>query len=252
MKKRGTRNIKLVLEYDGTHFFGLQTQKGRRTIQSELESALRKLFRTKVSITASGRTDSGVHAQAQIANFKVDSNLSLVNIRRGLNFHLPEDLAVVKVTEAPDAFHSQFAAKRKIYEYRVLNRPSRSPLERLRSFHVPYRLNLPRMRRAARLLCGTHDFRAFESSGGRRQNAVRTIRRFQITKQGDFVCFTVEANGFLYKMVRNMVGALLDVGRGRLPFGDLKRVVNSDSQTRVGFAVPPQGLVLKGVTYGRG
>ena len=243
------RNIKLILEYDGSRFAGFQRQKAHRTVQNELESALKKLFRRKVGVAASGRTDSGVHAEAQVVNFKTDSEIPLFKIQQALNSYLPEDLAVTEIKEVPTSFHSQFDAKWKIYEYRVLNRKSRSPLERFRTYHVPYLMDLARMRRAARLLVGTYDFRAFEASGGRRKSAVRTIRKFTVEKHGEFIYFTVESNGFLYKMVRSMVGTLLEVGLGRLSLSDFKRILASKDRTLVGPTVPPQGLTLKRVTY---
>lgn len=243
------RNIKLTLEYDGSHFSGFQKQKGRRTVQTELESALRKLFRKKIRIAASGRTDSGVHAEAQAVNFKVDSEIPLVKIGQALNSCLPEDIAVTEIGEAPASFHSQFNAKWKVYEYRVLNRKSRSPLERFRSFHVPYPLDLRKMRRAARFVIGTHDFRVFESSGGRRRCAVRTIRRLTIKKRAALIHFTVESNGFLYRMVRSLVGTLLQVGLGRLTVSDFRLVLASKDRHLVGPTAPAQGLTLKGVMY---
>lgn len=244
------RNIKLTLEYDGTHFFGFQKQKRHRTVQSELESGLKKLFQKNIRIVASGRTDSGVHAAAQTINFHVRSKIPLYRIQRGLNRYFPEDLAVVHIEEVSSRFHSRYSARWKVYEYRVLNTESRSPLDRFHAYHFPYRLGLAKMKRAARLLCGKHDFRVYESSGGRRKSAVRTIRQFTIRKQGKAVCFTVEADGFLYKMVRSMVGTLLEVGRGWLILSDFKRILTSKDRYLVGATVPPQGLTLKKVTYG--
>src|SRR3989338_2554412 len=210
------RNIKLTLEYDGTHFLGFQTQKQDRTIQGELETALKKLFHKKVKVIASGRTDSGVHAEKQIVNFHVGSNLDLAKIQFGLNHYLPKDISVRKIDEVSSSFHSQYSAKRKTYEYQVFNSRHRSPLERFRSFFFPYPLDINKMKKAAQLLCGKHDFRAFEASGGRRRSAVRTIRKFEIQKKDKVISFTVEANGFLYKMVRSMVGTLLQVGSGKM------------------------------------
>ena len=243
------RNIKLTLEYDGTHFFGFQIQKRHRTVQSELEDALKKLFQKKIKVIGSGRTDSGVHAEAQVVHFRTSSRIPISKIQLGLNYFLPEDLAVSEITEVPASFHSQFSAKWKTYEYRVLNSKSRSPLERFRSFQIPHPLNLTRMKRAARLLLGRHDFRAFESSGSRRRSAVRTIRKFQIQRKGRIILFTVEANGFLYKMVRSMVGTLLEVGENKLSLTDFKKILTAKNRILVGSTAPPQGLTLKRVTY---
>ena len=243
------RNIKLTIEYDGASFFGFQRQKRHRTVQGELESALKKLFQKNIRIIASGRTDSGVHAEGQVVNFRVGSKIPLFKIQQGLNYYLPEDLAVINVEEVSPKFHAQFSAKWKIYEYRILNSRSPSPLERFRAFHVPHPLSMPAMRRGARLLCDKHDFRVFESSGGRRKSAVRTIRKFTVQRKGREIVFTVMSNGFLYKMVRSMVGTLIEIGLGKLSLTDLKQVLTLKNRELVGPTVPPQGLVLKQVIY---
>jgi len=243
------RNIKLTLEYDGTHFFGFQKQKRHRSVQSELELALKKLFQKKIKVIASSRTDSGVHAEGQVVNFHVRSKILLSKIQLGLNRYLPEDLAVRQIVEVPKNFHSQFLAKWKTYEYRVLNAKHRSPLKRFRAFQVLEPLNLNKMKQAARLLCGKHDFRAFEASGSRRISAVRTIRKFEVEQKGETIYFTVEANGFLYKMVRSLVGTLLEIGSGTLEMADLNKAIGLKLRSNIGQTVPPQGLTLTRVTY---
>lgn len=243
------RNIALILEYDGAGFYGLQVQKNKRTVQSELESALRKLFGKKIKAIASGRTDSGVHAEAQVVHFKTESKLALNQILRGINHYLPEDLAVTGIQTVPNSFHAQRSAKWKIYEYRILNSRIRSPLKRKRVFFVPYSLSVSKMRQAANLLRGTHDFRAFETSGSRRKSAVRTIRKFEVRKTGNDIIITVEANGFLYNMVRSLAGTLIEVGRGRMSISDLKAALASKDRSRTGFTAPAHGLTLKRVTY---
>jgi tRNA pseudouridine38-40 synthase len=243
------RNIALTLEYDGAEFYGLQVQKNKRTVQSELESALRKLFGEKIRAVASGRTDSGVHAEAQVAHFKTKSKIPLEKIVRGLNHYLPEDLAVTAIKAVPISFHAQRSAKWKTYEYRIFNSRARSPLKRKHTFFVPYVFNLSKMKRAAKLLSGKHDFRAFETSGSRRKSAVRTIRKFDIKKVGNDITITVEANGFLYNMVRSLVGTLLEVARGRMEFSDLKRVLASKNRSQAGPTAPAHGLILRKVSY---
>jgi len=243
------RNIKLTLEYDGTHFFGFQTQKKSRTVQSELESALKKLFQKKIKVAASSRTDSGVHAEGQVVNFHAQSKLELSKIQLALNHYLPEDLAVTEIKEVPSSFHSQYSAKWKTYEYQVFNSRHRSPLKRFCSFYFPYSLNLRKIKQGARFLSGKHDFRVFESSGGRRKSAVRTIRKFEVRREGNVVYFTVEANGFLYKMVRSMVGTILQLGSGKLELANFKEILKLKKRNFVGPTAPPQGLTLKSVTY---
>lgn len=243
------RTIKLTLEYDGTGYFGFQRQKHHPTIQSELESALKKLFQKKITAYPAGRTDSGVHAEGQIVHFRIASSIPLFKIQAGLNTYLPREIAVTKIEEAPSSFHARFSAKRKIYIYHVLNSKARSPLERFRSFHVPYPLSLSKMKQAARIFVGTHDFRAFESSGGRRKSAVRTIYRFAVQKKGSHIYFMVESDGFLYRMVRSLVGTLLAAGSNRLSLKELKKTLLEKNRKGVGQTVPPQGLLLKQVAY---
>lgn len=191
---------------------------------------------------ASGRTDAGVHAQGQVVNFKTDSERSLFQIQKGLNALLPPSVAVKKIEEASLDFHARFKAKAKTYEYLVWNSPFRSPLLRERAFHYPYSVNLSKMRRAAQRLIGKHDFKAFQAAGSNAQSSIRTIYQFTIKKEGNLLRFRVEADGFLYHMMRNLVGALLEVGRGRLDpqkFG-----------SRTAFSpAPPQGLTLVSVRY---
>src|SRR3990167_7152656 len=181
------RNIKLTLEYDGTDFCGFQIQKGQRTIQSDLEHALRKLFRSKIKVIGAGRTDSGAHAEAQVVNFRTVSNLPLFKIQLGLNSYLPEDLAVTQIEEASASFHAQFDAKWKIYQYSVFHSRVRPVLDRKRVFHWHGPLRLSEMKKAAQLFLGRHDFRTFEAAGGRRKSAVRTIRRFTVEKRGSHI-----------------------------------------------------------------
>ena len=242
-------NIKVTLEYDGTRFSGFQKQKNHRTVQGEFERALAKLFQNKVRLVASGRTDSGVHAEAQVVNFRIHSKIPPPKIQLALNHYLPEDLAVTAVEKVRSDFHSRYSPRAKVYEYQVFHSKSRSPLNRFRTYHVPYPLNLAKMRLGARLLSGRHNFRAFESSGGRRLNSIRTIQRFQIQKKGKIVSFTIRSNGFLYKMARSVVGTLLEVGSGRLKLSGLKQILATKDRSLVGPTVPARGLTLKRVMY---
>jgi tRNA pseudouridine38-40 synthase len=243
------RNIKLTLEYDGACLFGSQKQLHHRTVQSELERAFQKLFQKKIKVILASRTDSGVHAVGQVANFDVSSDIPLSKIRLGLNFYLPEDIAVVEIEEISRTFHSQYDAKWKTYEYRVWNSTVRPVLEKKRVFFCCERLNVSRMRSAARLLTGKHDFRAFEAEGSRRKSAVRTIRKFIVQKKGKEIILTVESNGFLYKMVRSLVGTLLSVGSGKLELANLKEALASKNRKAIGPTVPSCGLILKSITY---
>ncbi len=245
---RKPRKIKLTLEYDGTHFFGYQSQKNQRTIQDELEKALRQLFQKKIISYGSGRTDSGVHAEGQVVHFETSSDFPLQNIHYGLNHYLPRDVSVIDVVEVPASFHAQYSAKWKLYEYRIFHSKHRSPLE-LRACQFPHPLNLNKMKQAARLLTGRHDFRPFESSGGRRKTGIRTIRKFKIKKTGRIISFFVEADGFLYKMVRSLVGTLLEVGSGKMELATVKKILKSKDRNLIGATAPAHGLILKRVSY---
>ncbi len=242
------RKIKLTLEYDGTHFCGYQTQKNKRTVQGELEKALRQLFQKKIISYGSGRTDSGVHAENQVVHFETSAKFPLAKIQYGLNHYLPRDISVVEIAEAKPSFHAQYSAKWKMYEYRVLSSQHRSPLE-ARAARFPHPLSLSKMKKAAKLLTGRHDFRAFESSGGRRKSAIRTIRKFEVNQKGRVISFQVEANGFLYKMVRSMVGTLLEIGSGKMELSTLKKVFSTQDRNLIGPTAPAHGLTLKQVSY---
>ncbi len=245
------RNIKLTLEYDGERFLGFQRQPGKRTVQSELEKAFRRIFRKKIKISsASGRTDAGVHAKGQVVNFKMDSSIPARNIQRALNTYLPEDLSVREAKEVPENFHARFLAKTKHYEYAVWNSKARSPLKRNYSYHFPYKLNINLMKKAASDLIGKHNFRSFQAQANSNgKNSARTIYRLQITKQGNEVRFLVEGDGFLYNMVRNMVGTLLMVGIRKISLDKFKQIFKKHDRRHIGFTAPAHGLTLFDVKY---
>lgn len=253
------RNIKIVLEYDGSKFCGFQKQPKRVTVQGCLEKSMSKLFNRPVKIkAASGRTDAGVHARHQVVNFKVDSKLKLYQIQRGLNRYLPPEVSVMMAKEESEDFNARFGAKTKIYEYRVWNGPVRSPLEAATSHHVMARLDLSVMRQAAKLLTGKLDFASFCGTDAKRgkaaffeneKNTVRTIKRFEIRKKGPLFRFIIEGDGFLNHMVRNIVGTLLDIGRGRLALQELSGILKQRDRKRAGMSVPACGLTLISVTY---
>ena len=243
------RNIKLTLEYDGAEFFGFQKQKGKRTVQSELEKAFKRLFRREIKIaSASGRTDSGVHAKGQVVHLKVDSKIPLKKIQQALNTYLHDDLAVVRIAEMPPDFHARFWAKSKTYQYIVWNSRIRPVLEKKFTYHYPKQIRIPLMKEAAKCLIGKHDFRSFQAKADGR-NSIRTIYHFDIRKRGYKVHFVIEANGFLYNMVRNIIGTLLRVGEGQISVKEFKEIVARRSRDHIGHTVPPQGLTLLQVKY---
>ena len=259
-KEEGRRNIKITVEYDGSRYAGWQVQNGHKvaTIQEMLESALRKILHTNTKVIVSGRTDAGVHAWAQVANFKTDSAIALERFPLAINAFLPEDIAVTGIEEKSPDFHSRFSARSKVYRYLILNRPYRSALLRDFVLQYPYPLDAGLMRREARVLAGRHDFKAFCASGTRVKDTLRTISRITITRPRscclvslarDIVSIEIEADGFLYTMVRSIVGTLLQVGRHTLAKGGLKRILLSKDRRMAGPAVSGQGLCLVKVRY---
>lgn len=245
------RNIRVVLEYDGTHFQGFQRQKRSRTIQGELEKALSRILGSRTHVIPAGRTDSGVHARGQVVHFLTRSKIPLTNLLRALNSYLPEDLAVRNAELAAPDFHARYKAKRKIYSYRLLTAPVRSPLSRLYACHTTYPLSLARMRKGAMLLCGKHNFRSFQARADGR-NSVRTLYRVDVKKQSPWIVLTFEGDGFLYYMVRNMVGTLLWLGRGKLTLAQFRKILEAKDRSLAGPTAPARGLTLEKVTYESG
>ena len=246
------RNIKLVLEYNGSMFFGFQKQPGQPTIQEVLEKALSGFFDRKMKIAAaSGRTDTGVHAEGQVVNFRTSSAHGLKQIQKGLNALLPPPVVVKDIEEVGADFHARYSVRSKVYEYRIWNHPCRSPLVAGRVFHVPHPLNLAGMRRAAKSLTGQHDFRSFTSVSSMKKGSscVRTIKRCQIKRQGHLILMPVEADGFLYHMIRNMAGTLLEVGRGKRKVEDITAILKAKDRRFAGMTAPSEGLTLIRVTY---
>ncbi len=244
------RNIKLTIEYDGTGYHGWQIQPEVRTIQGTLEEKIGVIAGEQISLVASGRTDAGVHALGQVANFKTESRIPLEALKRGLNSLLPDDIAIKRVEVVSHDFHARFSARSKLYEYRIFNSTVSSPMERNFSWYVPERLNLRKMREAARLLLGTHDFSSFRASQSDNLNPVRTLMALEIErKRNKIIEFRMRADAFLKHMVRNIVGTLADVGKGKLHPECVEAILDARDRTHAGMAAPPNGLFLVDVEY---
>lgn len=245
------RNIKLILEYDGTNYHGWQSQSGSSTptIQETLEAAIGKIAGERTKTTSSGRTDAGVHALAQVANFPCTVSLPAHAWMPALNRLLPEDIRVLSAEEVPPDFHARFSAKGKTYRYQILNRRAPSALHRNRAWHVDRRLNVSAMRRAGTALVGRHDFSAFRSSGCGAKTPVRTLRSLVIAKQGDAISIRLDADAFLMHMARNIVGTLVEAGLGRYSAEDIKKLLKSKDRSAAGKTAPAHGLFLEAVHY---
>lgn len=265
------RNIKLLVEYDGTDYHGFQRQGSLSTIQLMLEDAILDVTRERVTVTGAGRTDAGVHATGQVVNFHTESRIPAERFPYALNSRLPRDIAVTAAEEVSPDFHSSRDAKSKLYVYLIRPSAIPSPLWRRYALHVPPSLDLGLMARAARLFEGVHDFSLYRASGSSARTAVRTVYRCELAGWTDGVwTISVEADGFLYKMVRMIVGTLLQVGRGKLALDDVARSLDGfggpagdrpegfdwhgeigslRERLGLGETVPPHGLVLRRVCY---
>jgi tRNA pseudouridine38-40 synthase len=244
------RNIRLLLEYDGARYHGWQRQANAATIQQTLEEALERLTAEKIALIGSGRTDAGVHALGQVANFRLNSTIPIKAFHAGLNSMLPKDIAVLSATEAPPEFHARKSALSKTYEYRILNRGNRSPLHHHYAWWIAPPLDLSALAAAAAFLPGEHDFTAFRASGSDNKNPVREILVAAWRDEpGDWLSFTITATGFLRGMVRSLVGTMVEAGRGKAPAERLAELLGSGARHLAGPTAPPQGLYLLEVYY---
>lgn len=245
--------FKLTLAYDGTDFCGWQAQPGQRTVQGELEAAWREITGEEVRVTATSRTDSGVHALGQVVCVQSESRLSAAELFGGINAKLPSDVVLVNVEDAPPDFHPTHDAQRKHYRYQIHNERRRPLFDRSRTWHVPQTLDAEAMHRAGQALVGTHDFASFQSTGSERESTVRTIFAVDVTRgageQTPQVLIEVEGDGFLYNMVRIIAGTLVEVGVGRRDADSLGAVLAACDRRKAGKTAPPQGLVLLRVEF---
>lgn len=243
------RNIKLTIVYDGTDFHGWQWQPGLRTVQGVLEERLGRFTGAAPTCNAAGRTDAGVHALGQVVNFRTESRHSTATFHKALNATLPRDVKVESVEEAPESFHATLSAVSKRYRYVIDNGPHADPFRLRTSWHVFRELDVESMRCAAGALLGTHDFRCFETHYPNRATSVRTITDLVVDRAGPLVTIEVEADGFLYNMVRAITGTLVLVGTGKRPAGWAGEVLAARSRVAAGPTAPPQGLFLVRVRY---
>jgi tRNA pseudouridine38-40 synthase len=242
-------NIKLTVEYDGTRYHGWQIQANGETIQAVLERAVSIFLGKSTRITGSGRTDAGVHALGQVANFFSDQDLDMRKMRRGLNALTPEDVNVKEVEIVADTFDARRDGRSRIYEYHILNRPTPSPFYLNRAWHVHEPLALEAMREAVHCLEGEHDFSSFRAAGCDALHPVRKVYRTALEERSDLLVYTIEATAFLRHMVRNIVGTLVEVGRGMRSSQSFAELLEARDRTQAGPTAPPHGLYLMKVKY---
>jgi tRNA pseudouridine38-40 synthase len=241
------QNYLIVLSYDGTDYHGWQRQPKKRTIQGTLEDTLARIVQKKVTVIGAGRTDAGVHAQGQVANFKAALRLSEEELKKALNALLPDDIRVVELKKAAMDFHARRDAKAKVYQYRIFHGPEKNPFVFRYVLHWPYPHNLARKRKAARLYQRQGDFSGFSSN--RLLYPVRKVTRSEIKKKGDEIIYTIEASGFLRYMVRTIVGTILEVGKGRVSLEQIEDIFREKQRTLSSPTAPANGLCLMKVLY---
>ncbi|MBW2412554.1 MAG: tRNA pseudouridine(38-40) synthase TruA [Deltaproteobacteria bacterium] len=244
------RNFKIIIEYDGSQYCGWQRQDNDPTIQETIEKALIKMTDQKISLIGSGRTDAGVHAYGQAANFRCDTKLTAGDFLGGLNSLTPEDIVIAACEEVAAEFHARFSATSKTYEYRILNRPNPAAIARQYAWHIRKPLDLDAMRTALPHLIGSHDFKAFEGAGSPRAHTTRNVLNAGLTEENNgYIVFEIEADGFLRYMVRNIVGTLVEVGLSKISPDDVKHILDSRDRTRAPATAPAHGLFLIRVNY---
>ncbi|MBR4082929.1 MAG: tRNA pseudouridine(38-40) synthase TruA [Lachnospiraceae bacterium] len=244
------RNICLKITYEGTRYQGWQRQEtSDNTIQGKFEGLLSRMCGEEITIQGSGRTDAGVHAMGQIANFHTHSDMGTEDMLFYMNQYLPEDIAVVEVMEVPERFHSRLNAKGKRYSYRIWNSSIPNVFFRKFAHTVEEQLDLKTMQEAASYLLGEHDFKSFTSTKKGKKSTVRRIDRIDIQKEGDLITFTFEGNGFLYHMIRILVGTLLEVGLGERSADSIPDIMGAKKREMAGMLVPGKGLILEEVYY---
>ena len=243
------RNIKLTIEYDGKDFNGWQKQPNKLNIQGEIERAIENITGEKVDLIASGRTDAGVHAIGQVANFKTNSNIDINKVPIAINSQVKNAIRIQNAEEVEENFHSRFNCKRKTYRYVIDNSKYGTAIYRNLTYHMPIKLDVEKMKKAIKYFEGEHDFKAFKSSGTSSKSSVRTIYSANVLVEGNNIVIDLTGNGFLYNMVRIISGTLVDVGLGKIKPEEIPNIIESKDRSKAGKTLPPQGLILLKVDY---
>ena len=243
------KNIKLTIEYDGKDFNGWQKQPNKLNIQGEIERAIKEITGEEIDLIASGRTDAGVHALAQVANFKTNSNFTVEKYPIALNSKLKKSIRIQKAEEVEERFHSRYNCKQKTYRYIINNSEYGSAVYRNLEYHIPNKLNLDEMKKAIKHFEGEHDFKGFKASGTSSKSSVRTIYKTDIRTEGERIIIELTGNGFLYNMVRIIAGTLVDVGLEKIKSEEISKIIDSKDRTKAGKTLPPYALYLVKVEY---
>ncbi len=243
------RNFKVTIRYNGTAYHGWQRQNNSLAVQQVFEQALSSLLEQETTVNGCSRTDAGVHARQFVLNFSTDSTISCRGIVFAMNSRLPDDIGVISCEEAPEDFHARYDCTGKEYEYIIHNSEYKDPFLKDTAYRSWYPIDEKKLDRAAKDFIGEHDFKAFCCTDCDKENTVRRIDRFDVRREGELVIFTVSGNGFLYNMVRIMVGTLLFINEGKLPENAIPQILQSLDRTKAGRTVPPQGLYLNKVFY---
>jgi len=243
------RNIKLTIEYDGKDFNGWQKQSTKLNIQGEIERAIQDITGEEVELIASGRTDAGVHALGQVANFKINSNIPVEKFPIALNTKIKRSIRILEAEEVEERFHSRYNCKKKTYRYIINNSENGTAIYRNLEYNFSQKLYLEKMQEAVKFFLGEHDFKGFKASGTSSKSSVRTVYDAQVYKKDDRVIIELTGNGFLYNMVRIISGTLVDVGTGKILPEQIPGIIESKDRTRAGKTLPPQGLYLVKVEY---
>lgn len=243
------RNLLLNLCYDGTSYHGWQVQQNAHSVQQELQNALFPILGGVHDLKGCSRTDSGVHANEYCVSVRTTARIPCERLQAALNVRLPRDIAVNACREVPLDFHARYSCVGKEYVYQIWNEPVKNPFLERYALHYPYRLDEALLHRCAQAYVGTHDFSAFCSAGGKKTDPVRTVSLFEVTRNGGMVCMRTAADGFLYNMVRIMVGTLLRIAQGKIAPDALPALLESRSRAHMGLTAPPQGLFLHRVFY---
>lgn len=243
------RNIKLTIEYDGKDFNGWQKQPDKLNIQGEIEKAIFLVTGEEVELFGSGRTDAGVHAIGQVANFKTNSQIPINKFAYAINSKLKKSIIIKKAEQVSENFHSRYNCKEKTYRYIINNSEQGTAIYRNQEYHVSYPLDIQTMKKAASYFEGEHDFKAFKASGTSNKSSIRKIYKAKVKKEKEKIIIELTGNGFLYNMVRIISGTLVDVGLGKINPGDIPEIIESKDRQKAGKTLPPYGLYLMSVKY---